>query len=127
MVRTGTVSTKKAADTVASLSHAGYSRQTIDELVALIDKGIITDIRQVGGYPEYRGMPYQDSDNDGLPDGWETQHGLNPRDASDASGDLNGDGYTNVEDFINGLDPRAPKRDWSDPKQSVDARNVASL
>jgi hypothetical protein len=125
MVRTGAVSTKKMTDTMASLSQAGYSRQTIDELVALIDQGIITDIRQVGGYPDYRGAPYPDSDHDGLPDEWETQHGLNPRDAADASRDLNGDGYTNIEDFINGLDPRASKRDWTDPKQSVDLRNVS--
>ena len=28
------------------------------------------------------------------------------------AGDLNDDGYTNIEDFIHGLDPRAPKRNW---------------
>jgi hypothetical protein len=33
--------------------------------------GIITDIRQVGGYPEYKGKPYKDSDMDGMPDDWE--------------------------------------------------------
>ncbi|HBG59105.1 MAG TPA: polysaccharide lyase, partial [Porphyromonadaceae bacterium] len=34
-------------------------------------KGIITDISQVGGYPEYNGTPYTDSDSDGMPDWWE--------------------------------------------------------
>ncbi|MDL2241899.1 polysaccharide lyase, partial [Bacteroidales bacterium OttesenSCG-928-L03] len=34
-------------------------------------QGIITDIRQVGGLPEYKGEPYLDSDNDGMPDAWE--------------------------------------------------------
>ncbi|MDR0845643.1 MAG: polysaccharide lyase, partial [Tannerella sp.] len=34
-------------------------------------QGIITDIKQVGGYPEYKGTPYKDSDNDGIPDVWE--------------------------------------------------------
>ena len=34
--------------------------------------------------------------------------------------DLNGDGYTNIEDFLNGLDPRAPKVDWSDLANNVD-------
>jgi hypothetical protein len=43
---------------------------------------------------------------------------------SDAVGDLNGDGYTNIEDFINGLDPRAPKTDWTDLKHNVDRRNL---
>ena len=35
-----------------------------------------------------------------------------------------GDGYTNIEDFINGLDPRAPKTDWTDLKHNVDRRNL---
>ena len=82
----------------------------------MVDKGIITDISQVGGYPEYHGEPYADADSDGMPDDWETKHGLNPNDASDAAGDLNGDGYTNIEDFLNGLDPTAPKRDWPAPR-----------
>jgi hypothetical protein len=83
-------------------------------------KGIITDISQVGGHPAYEGTPYEDKDKDGMPDAWETTHGLNPMDASDASGDLNGDGYTNIEDLINGLDPRAPKRTWAAPRTYVD-------
>jgi hypothetical protein len=83
-------------------------------------KGIITDIAQVGGYPEYRGEPYVDTDSDGMPDDWELSNGLNPRDAADASGDLNGDGYTNIEDFLNGLDPTAPKKAWPAPRTYVD-------
>jgi len=55
-----------------------------------------------------------------MPDAWETEYGLNPRDASDASSDLNGDGYTNIEDFINGLAPNAPKQDWKAPRTYVD-------
>jgi hypothetical protein len=85
--------------------------------------GILTDISQVGGYPNYDGTPYKDTDKDGMPDDWERAHGLNPHDASDASSDLDGDGYTNTEDFINGLDPRAPKVDWTNLKNDVDARN----
>lgn len=65
--------------------------------------GIITDISQVGGYPEYKGKPYKDSDSDGMPDEWETQNGLNPQDASDASLDKNNDGYTSIEDYLNGV------------------------
>ena len=65
--------------------------------------GIITDPRQMGGYPEYKGEPYLDTDMDGMPDAWEQQNGLNPNDASDANGDCTGDGYTNIEKYINGI------------------------
>jgi pectate lyase len=83
-------------------------------------KGIITDIRLVRGYPEYKGIPYKDTDGDGMPDEWESKYGLDPEDASDASGDLNGDGYTNIEDFINGLAPNAPKVEWKTPRTFID-------
>jgi hypothetical protein len=65
--------------------------------------GIITDPSQVGGYPDYKGTPYKDSDNDGMPDEWEVKNGLNPKDASDATKDRNKDGYTNIEDYLNSL------------------------
>ena len=42
------------------------------------------DPSEVGGYPAYKGTPYVDSDGDGLPDTWETAHGLNPHDPADA-------------------------------------------
>ncbi len=122
---------KEAYESV--LANAGATlprRDAVDERVVQMvrtgkvtyekGKGIITDISQVGGYPAYEGTPYQDSDKDGMPDDWELTCGLNPKDASDASGDLNGDGYTNVEDFINGLDPKAPKRDWPTPRPYAD-------
>ena len=67
-------------------------------------QGIISDISQVGGYPEYKGSPYKDSDNDGIPDSWEKAHGLNPKDAADASHIAkNGGGYTNIEVYLNSV------------------------
>ncbi|MFI5132666.1 MAG: polysaccharide lyase, partial [Chitinophagales bacterium] len=69
-------------------------------------KGIITDVSQVGGYPEYKGSPYKDSDNDGMPDDWEKKNGLNPGNASDAAQyDKNKTGYTNIEVFLNSVVP----------------------
>ena len=83
-------------------------------------QGIITDPRQMGGYPEYRAWkPYKDSDLDGMPDNWETAHGLNPHDPADANGDMNGDGYTNIEKYINGIDPRG-NTDWHDLSNNHD-------
>jgi len=74
--------------------------------------GIITSPDQVGGYPVYKGKPYKDSDGDGMPDKWERANGLNPKDPSDANGDVNGDGYTNIEKYINGIDTKT-RVDWT--------------
>jgi hypothetical protein len=68
-------------------------------------KGIITDISQVGGYPEYKGSARMDADKDGMPDDWETKHGLNPKNTEDASLDRNKDGYTNIEEYLNSVVP----------------------
>ncbi len=65
--------------------------------------GIITDPVQMGGLPEYKGSPYKDSDLDGMPDEWEKSHGLNPDDPADANRDMTGDGYTNIEKYINSI------------------------
>ena len=82
-------------------------------------KGIITDISQVGGYPEYNGTPYVDTDGDGMPDEWEKANGLNPNDPSDANKDCTGDGYTNIEKYINGISTKK-KTDWTDLKNNQD-------
>ena len=82
-------------------------------------KGIITDIKQVGGYPEYKGKPYVDTDKDGMPDKWEIANGLNPKDPSDALKDITGDGYTNIEKYINGISTKE-KVDWTNPANNQD-------
>lgn len=82
-------------------------------------QGIITDIRQVGGLPEYKGQPVVDTDMDGMPDVWEKTNGLNPNDPTDAVKDCNGDGYTNIEKYINGIDTKK-KVDWKNPKNNHD-------
>ena len=38
-----------------------------------------------------------------MPDVWEKVHGLNLKDANDRNKDLNGDGYTNLEKYLNSL------------------------
>tara|TARA_R110002050_G_scaffold53118_2_gene120873 strand:- start:134980 stop:136668 length:1689 start_codon:yes stop_codon:yes gene_type:complete len=82
-------------------------------------KGIITSPNQVGGYPDYKGKPYNDSDGDGIPNKWERKYGLNPNDAFDANQDLNGDGYTNIEKYFNGINPDQ-KVDWTKPENNTD-------
>ena len=51
------------------------------------------------GAPTSRPAGY-DTDKDGMPDEWEEAYGLNPQDPSDHAEDLNGDGYTNIEEYL---------------------------
>jgi pectate lyase len=46
------------------------------------------------------GRAPSDTDHDGMPDTWETMHGLNPADAADGAADQDGDGYTNLEEYL---------------------------
>lgn len=120
MVRSGAVTTPTIQpDIVEQLSQVKYTEERVRDLIELIPKGIITDPSQVGGYPAYQGEPYKDADSDGMPDDWESKYGLNPNDPTDAAGDLNGDGYTNIEKFIHGIDPKQ-KLDYTDPRNNVD-------
>lgn len=119
MVRTGKVSAKSTQADAAAFSNVGFSKENQAKLGELVAKGIITHPHQVGGYPEYKGEPHKDSDKDGMPDEWESKNGLNPNDASDSTKDLSGDGYTNTEKFIYGIDPKK-KTDWKDLANNVD-------
>lgn len=56
---------------------------------------------EVGGWPTLAaGTPLVDSDSDGLPDAWEVARGLDPTNSADASADRDGDGYTNLEEYL---------------------------
>jgi hypothetical protein len=128
MVRTGKVTAKpNAGDLAADLSAVGYADNVIETIIDMTGKGIISNIEQVGGYPEYQGEPYADADGDGMPDDWETKNGLNPFHSLDAAGDLNGDGYTNIEEFLNGRDPRAAAAAYQTPPGYVDLWNNAPM
>lgn len=73
---------------------------------------IINSQNDVGGWPQYRNAPPpKDSDEDGMPDDWEKARKLNAADSSDGAKDRDADGYTNVEEYLNGLARKAyPKR-----------------
>lgn len=104
-----TTSAPRALEEV--LRHAGASvpaRDAVDERVLRdVRDGtgrIIDDVAQVGGWPQLAaGTPPRDGDGDGMPDPWEAAEGLDPRDAADRNGDADGDGYTNLEEYLNGL------------------------
>lgn len=50
--------------------------------------------------------PNADADGDGMPNGWEIVHRLDPYDAVDAAGDADGDGLSNLDEAQFGTDPR---------------------
>ncbi len=62
-----------------------------------------TDLQQ--SWPDYQSLPpLADVDSDGLPDSWEKQVGLNPKDAND-SAKLAPDGYAFIEHYLNNTSP----------------------
>jgi hypothetical protein len=64
--------------------------------------GIIDTQEDVGGWPEIEeGTAPTDSDNDGMPDAWESDNDLNPNDSSDASKKDLSNYYTNLEVYLN--------------------------
>jgi pectate lyase len=66
--------------------------------------GIIDSQTDVGGWPVLNTLPAPpDSDHDGMPDTWESAHGLNPIDPLDRNGIGEG-GYTNLEVYLNSPD-----------------------
>ena len=114
---TASLPTKSAADTYTTvLANAGCSlhRDQVDALV-------VADVKSLGksgqlwkdqtatglgnsGYGTLAGGTAPvDTDQDGMPDAWETKYGLNPNDPADATGDFDKTGYTNIEKYINGI------------------------
>jgi len=56
-------------------------------------------------------IPVEYEDNDGIPSWWETQHGLDMSNITDAAQDADKDGLSNLSEYINGTDPRDPDSD----------------
>ncbi|HSV13725.1 MAG TPA: hypothetical protein VLI90_05660, partial [Tepidisphaeraceae bacterium] len=94
--------------------------------IGVAGNGIITDVNQVGGYPEYKGEPVKYTQNDGIPDWWKQKYHLDVNDPDLAGKDCNGDGYTNIEKYLNGLEP-TQKVDWHDLKNNVNTLAPAQL
>jgi hypothetical protein len=94
-------------------AHGGASlplRDSVDTRVVndvINGTGAIIDTQgQVGGWPTLNSSPAPlDTDQDGMPDVWETANDLSPTNAADRNYyTLNGD-YTNLEVYLNSLIP----------------------
>jgi hypothetical protein len=67
------------------------------------EAGYIRTPADVGGWPTLAaGTACIDTDHDGMPDMWEVANGLNPH-QDDSAQDKNGNGYTNIEEYLNGM------------------------
>ena len=103
-----TESPAEAHEAVLARAGASRVRDTVDErvLAGVRDRTgrIIDSQAQVGGWPELEaGSSWIDGDSDGMPDDWEAAHGLDPVDPADGAADRNGDGFTELEDWLNSL------------------------
>jgi hypothetical protein len=56
-------------------------------------------------------LDLSDSDFDGIPNSWETEHGLNPLSSIDALQDWDNDGLTNLEEYRQNLNPKTADSD----------------
>ncbi|MDB6077571.1 MAG: hypothetical protein JWO82_1318, partial [Akkermansiaceae bacterium] len=81
-------------------AHASYNEFRI-WTGAMVPEEI--DDHQTGG-PNLTG--FVDTDTDGMPDWWETLHGLNIGDRTDANQDADHDGATNLQEYLAGSDPQ---------------------
>ena len=104
----------------ASRVRDAHDQRIIDQLTSLGKKGaFIDDESGVGGIGTLAGgSSLKDSDGDGMPDEWEESNGTN-KNKYDANEDANGDGYTNIETYINSL---ARKSDYMMPPTNVKAK-----
>jgi hypothetical protein len=105
-----TQTAQDACEQVLARAGASLQRDAVDERVinnVRMHQGRLMDSQdQVGGWPILQTLPApKDSDGDGLPDAWETIHGLNPNDPADGPRDRNNDSYTNLEEYLNSLVP----------------------
>ncbi len=67
--------------------------------------GLIDTPDDVGGWPEYTGTKdfSLDTDKDGMPNEWETLHGLDPEDPKDARATTLSKPYLNLEVYLNDI------------------------
>jgi hypothetical protein len=107
--------TESAGDAYeTNLRYAGCSlvRDRVDERIIeniITGKSKIIDSQdEVGGWDRYPIVHRPDDwdiDRDGIPNTWEKMHGLDPGDSADRNEDMDGDGYTNLEEYMNSLVP----------------------
>ena len=92
----------------ASLHRDATDARLIKQLESLGKEGkvILTEAEAGGQPPIAAAKAAADTDKDGIPDAWEKQKGLNPKNAADANAYKLHKTYTNIEVYINALTER---------------------
>lgn len=116
---------------LAVLEHAGCSLPKRDSVDTRIlqevrngtathgKNGIISTPDDVGGWPKLQSSEAPvDADGDGMPDAWESKFGFDSKNANDNAQDKDQDGYTNLEEYLNGTAPTVFV-DYTKPENNV--------
>ena len=128
---------ENAFDKVLAYAGASYRKDVIDQRIAKEAQegsytyegsngskgGIIDTQSDVGGWPTLEEYGKQtDTDQDGMPDAWETANGLNPNNKDDANlYTLDSRGwYTNIEVYANALVEDIVKAGNADAESAID-------
>jgi len=78
----------------------GLDRRAVEDVINRTGR-VVDDPAEAGGWPRLSSGPAPpDADGDGMPDAWEVGHGTDPQ-AFDAWGDADGNGWPNLEDYLN--------------------------
>ena len=88
---------------------------TLNSGVVHVDKFVLTNscahFARTGGTLLYTTVvldPAGDADGDGIPNGYELAHGLDPLNPAAANADNDGDGFSNLQEYLAGTDPNDP-------------------
>ena len=96
---------KVLASAGCSLRRDAVDTRLITEASSFGRRGrIVHDEDAAGGIGKLDGgKPPVSTAGDGIPDSWKSAHGLDPKAPDVANGDVNHDGYTNLEKYLNDL------------------------
>jgi len=126
---------EKAFEKVLAYAGASYKRDAVDERVTSDAKtgtykyegshgstgGMIDTPKDVGGWPVLKGTPQAGTDKDGIPDAWETAHGLDPKADNSATFTLDKKGYyTDIEVYANFLVQNITKAERADAEKTFE-------